>query len=412
MTEPSAIRALRQPVNAVPERSFHPSSGDLERKAKHQWLAQMRMAWESQLRLQQRHSLDERPQHTPEEERALLSDVLQGWCHLSTCTHAADGSQVGSFGSCGGTEEYGAEDDCTGGTCVVVVDGGGGEDEGGGGTGGGDGCGGDEGGGEGGGEGGDEGDEGELATEAHVARQLKKQWLLERRREWSEGLAANQQLALDPKEGVVLDGWLTRAYVSSGEAASDQLLAASLQREWLQMKRDAWAQAQRRRRRVADAASGGSGEAPLMPLPSEAKLAAAYTLEWLRQRRKESQIARERRSRARAAEQLQEFAQEFEPARIAPSPRWEEGGEAVQQGEAAQAAQAAQAGRAAQQTGRVKAGRVEVGAVDAGLLSDQRRKWEEVISHRRRLSLEASARTEPEMYAKYGSRPAAQQQQQ
>ena len=147
-----------------------------------------------------------------------------------------------------------------------------------------------------------------------------------------------------------------------------------------------------------------------MPLPSEAKLAAAYTLEWLRQRRKESQIARERRRRARSADQLQEFAQEFEPARIAPSPRWEERGEAVQQGEAGQVAQAAQAGRPAQQTGRVKAGRVEVGAVDAGLLSDQRRRWEEVISHRRRLSLEASARTEPEMYANFRSRAAAQQQ--
>ena len=94
--------------------------------------------------------------------------------------------------------------------------------------------------------------------------------------------------------------------------------------------------------------------APLMPLPSEAKLAAAYTLEWLRQRRKESQIARERRRRARSADQLQEFAQEFEPARIAPSPRWEERGEAVQQAAAAQVAQAAQVATQLQKKKRKK----------------------------------------------------------
>ena len=48
VTEARAIHALRQPVKAVPDRSLHPSSSDLERKAKHQWLAQTRTAWESQ----------------------------------------------------------------------------------------------------------------------------------------------------------------------------------------------------------------------------------------------------------------------------------------------------------------------------------------------------------------------------
>jgi hypothetical protein len=149
------------------------------------------------------------------------------------------------------------------------------------------------------------------------------------------------------------------------------------------MQSDAWAQAQRRRRRVADAASGGSGEAPLMPLPSEAKLAGAYKLEWLRQRRKESHLARERRTRARDAEQLQEFAQEFEPARLEFAPRWalEQAGQAGQQAEAGQAGQAGQAEAAE--------------AAEAGLLT-QRREWEEVVCHRRQLSLEASERTDPE----------------
>eukprot|EP00964_Phaeocystis_antarctica_P153431 scaffold121707_cov48-Phaeocystis_antarctica.AAC.1 len=92
---------------------------------------------ESQLRLQRRQLLDDSPQQTPEQERALLSGVLQGWCHLSPCTSAA-GSLAGSFGSCGGTEGGGGDDDCTGGTSAVDDDGGGGgEGEGGGGTGGG-----------------------------------------------------------------------------------------------------------------------------------------------------------------------------------------------------------------------------------------------------------------------------------
>ena len=159
---------------------------------------------ESQLRLQRRQLLDDSPQQTPEQERALLSGVLQGWCHLSPCTSAA-GSLAGSFGSCGGTEGGGGDDDCTGGTSAVDDDGGGGgEGEGGGSTGGGGGGvrgKGDGGGGGGGGEGGGDSDEGELATEAHVARQLKEQWLLERRREWAAGLVARQQLVLDPKEG-------------------------------------------------------------------------------------------------------------------------------------------------------------------------------------------------------------------
>ena len=105
-----------------------------------------------------------------------------------------------------------------------------------------------------------------------------------------------------------------------------------------------------------------------MPLPSEAKLAGAYKLEWLRQRRKESHLARERRTRARDAEQLQEFAQEFEPARLEFAPRW-----ALEQAGQAEAAEAA----------------------EAGLLT-QRREWEEVVCHRRQLSLEASERTDPE----------------
>jgi len=161
------------------------------------------------------------------------------------------------------------------------------------------------------------------------------------------------------------------------------------------MQSDAWAQAQRRRRRVADAASGGSGEAPLMPLPSEAKLAGAYKLEWLRQRRKESHLAQERRTRARAAEQLQEFAQEFEPAlgvhskrlssprsprlEFAPRWAWEQTEQAKQQAEAGQAGQA----------------EAEAGQAEAGLLT-QRREWEEVMCHQRQLSLEASERTDPE----------------
>ena len=162
VTEARAMHALRQPVKAVPDRSLHPSSDDLERKAKHQWLAQTRTAWESQrgqsararsgsclhpllyrlalgaraalwavkraiaawtpklgcggalvpgnsrrppislpfafqesqLQLQRRHLLDDSPQQTPEQERALLSGVLQGWCDLSPCTPAADGSQA------------------------------------------------------------------------------------------------------------------------------------------------------------------------------------------------------------------------------------------------------------------------------------------------------------------------------
>ena len=49
---------------------------------------------EGQLRLQPRHLLDDSPQQTPEQESALLSGVLQGWCHLSPCTPAADGSQA------------------------------------------------------------------------------------------------------------------------------------------------------------------------------------------------------------------------------------------------------------------------------------------------------------------------------
>ena len=132
-----------------------------------------------------------------------------------------------------------------------------------------------------------------------------------------------------------------------------------------------------------------------MPLPSEAKLAGAYKLEWLRQRRKESHLAQERRTRARAAEQLQEFAQEFEPAlgvhskrRSSPrSPRlefaprwaWEQTEQAKQQAEAGQAGQA----------------EAEAGQAEAGLLT-QRREWEEGMCHQRQLSLEASERTDPE----------------
>ena len=156
------------------------------------------------------------------------------------------------------------------------------------------------------------------------------------------------------------------------------------------MQSDAWAQAQRRRRRVADAASGGSGEAPLMPLPSELRLAGSYKLEWLRQRRKESHLARERRARARASEQLQEFAQEFEPARLEFAPRW--AWEHAGQAEARQA----EAGRAGRM-GQAEVGQAEVGQAEAGLLT-QRREWEEVVCHRRQLSLNAQAleRTDPE----------------
>ena len=116
-----------------------------------------------------------------------------------------------------------------------------------------------------------------------------------------------------------------------------------------------------------------------MPLPSEERLASSYKLEWLRQRRKESHLARERRARARASEQLQEFAQEFEPARLELAPRWawEHAGQA--------------------EAGQAEAGQAEVAQAEAGLLT-QRREWEEVVCHRRQLSLDAQAseRTDPE----------------
>ena len=126
-----------------------------------------------------------------------------------------------------------------------------------------------------------------------------------------------------------------------------------------------------------------------MPLPSEERLASSYKLEWLRQRRKESHLARERRARARASEQLQEFAQEFEPARLELAPRW--AWEHAGQAEAGQA----EAGQA--EAGQAEAGQAEVAQAEAGLLT-QRREWEEVVCHRRQLSLDAQAseRTDPE----------------
>ena len=66
VTEARAIHALRQPVKAVPGRSLHPSSGDLERKAKQQWLAQTRTAWESQ-----------RGQRAPARSGSFLYPLLQ-----------------------------------------------------------------------------------------------------------------------------------------------------------------------------------------------------------------------------------------------------------------------------------------------------------------------------------------------
>jgi hypothetical protein len=63
---PTTVHALRQPVKAVPDRSLHPSSGDLERKAKHQWLAQTRTAWESQ-----------RGQRAPARSGSFLYPLLQ-----------------------------------------------------------------------------------------------------------------------------------------------------------------------------------------------------------------------------------------------------------------------------------------------------------------------------------------------
>ena len=114
------------------------------------------------------------------------------------------------------------------------------------------------------------------------------QWMQKRRQEWAAGLA------LDHKEDVVLVGWLAHVYVTSGAALADRRLAGTLKHEWLQMQCDAWVQAQRRRRRVHEAAISGGGDGPVMPLPSDNKLASAYKLEWLRQKRLETKLAKAR----------------------------------------------------------------------------------------------------------------------